>query len=166
MSYIFGKLWHSAIIWPIRESFQCILQGVRFLMANQTLLSGTSDNESYHITKAGIILVLPALLALLALLKSEKNPSTSPWQAADFLNVTALTPFVCYLWAALWPFDPFVPHNTLPESRGSNSSWKSARPQNMLASQKAKIQSHPETCSHLRKLKIKATRKHVPFSES
>ena len=47
MSYIFGKLWHSAIIWPIRKSFQCILQGIRFLLANQTRLSGTSDNESY-----------------------------------------------------------------------------------------------------------------------
>ena len=48
MSYIFGKLWHSAIIWPIRKSFQCILQGVRFLLASQTLLSGTSENESYQ----------------------------------------------------------------------------------------------------------------------
>ena len=47
MSYIFGKLWHSAIIWPIRKSFQCILQGVIFLLAKQTRLSGTSDNESY-----------------------------------------------------------------------------------------------------------------------
>ena len=47
MSYIFGKLWHSAIIWPIRKSFQCILQSVRFLLAKQTRLSGTSDNESY-----------------------------------------------------------------------------------------------------------------------
>ena len=47
MSYIFGKLWHSAIIWPIRKSFQCIPQGVRFLLAKQTWLSGTSDNESY-----------------------------------------------------------------------------------------------------------------------
>ena len=47
MSYIFGKLWHLAIIWPIRKSFQCILQGVRFLLAKQTRLSGTSDNESY-----------------------------------------------------------------------------------------------------------------------
>ena len=47
MSYIFGKLWHSAIIWPIRKSFQCILQGVRFSLAKQTQLSGTSDNESY-----------------------------------------------------------------------------------------------------------------------
>ena len=47
MSYIFGKLWHSAIIWPIRKSFQCILQVVRFLLAKQTRLFGTSDNESY-----------------------------------------------------------------------------------------------------------------------
>ena len=47
MSYIFGKLWHSAMIWPIKKSFQYILQGVRFLLAKQTRLSGTSDNESY-----------------------------------------------------------------------------------------------------------------------
>ena len=47
MSHIFGKLWHSAIIWSISKSFQCILQGVRFLLANHTLLSGTSENELY-----------------------------------------------------------------------------------------------------------------------
>ena len=47
MPYIFGKLWHLAIIWAIRKAFQCILQGVRFLLAKQTRLSGTSDNESY-----------------------------------------------------------------------------------------------------------------------
>ena len=48
MSYRFGKLWHLAIIWAIRISFQCILQGVRFLLAKQTGLSGTSKNESYY----------------------------------------------------------------------------------------------------------------------
>ena len=47
MPYIFGKLWHLAIIWPIRKSFQCILQGVRFLLANHTRLSPTSENDSY-----------------------------------------------------------------------------------------------------------------------
>ena len=47
MSYIFGKLWHSAIIWAIRKSFQCFIQGVRFLLAKQTRLSGTYDNKSY-----------------------------------------------------------------------------------------------------------------------
>ena len=47
MSYIFGKLWHLAIIWAIRKAFQCIQQGVRFLLAKQTQLSGTFDNESY-----------------------------------------------------------------------------------------------------------------------
>ena len=47
MSHIFGKLWHSAIIWPIGKSYQCILQGVRFLQAKQTWLSPTSENESY-----------------------------------------------------------------------------------------------------------------------
>ena len=47
MSYIFGKLWHLAIIWAIRKAFQCILQCIRFLLANQTRLSPTSDNDSY-----------------------------------------------------------------------------------------------------------------------
>ena len=46
MPYIFGKLWHLAIIWAIRKAFQCILQGVRFLLANHTRLSPTSDNDS------------------------------------------------------------------------------------------------------------------------
>ena len=48
MPYIFGKLWHLAIIWAIRKAFQCILQGVRFLLENQTWLSPTSDNDSYQ----------------------------------------------------------------------------------------------------------------------
>ena len=40
-------LWHLAIIWAIRKSFKCILQGVRFLLANHTLLSGPSETFSY-----------------------------------------------------------------------------------------------------------------------
>ena len=52
MPYIFGKLWHLAIIWAIRKAFQCILQGVRFLLANQTRLSPTSDNDSYRAARA------------------------------------------------------------------------------------------------------------------
>ena len=47
MPYIYGKLWHLAIIWAIRKAFQCILQGVKFLLANHTRLSPTSENESY-----------------------------------------------------------------------------------------------------------------------
>ena len=47
MSYIFGKLWHLAINWAIRIAFQCILQGVRFLLANHTRLSPTFENDSY-----------------------------------------------------------------------------------------------------------------------
>ena len=46
MTYIFGKLWHSAINWPIRKSFQCILQSVRFLLANHSQCSGTSETFS------------------------------------------------------------------------------------------------------------------------
>ena len=49
MPYIFGKLWHLAIILAIRKSFHCILQGVRFLLANYTLLFGTSETFSYTI---------------------------------------------------------------------------------------------------------------------
>ena len=49
MPYIFGKLWHLAIIWAIRKAFQCILQAVRFLLANHTRLSPTSENDSYTI---------------------------------------------------------------------------------------------------------------------
>ena len=48
MPYIFGKLWHLAIIWPIRKAFQCILQGVRILLAKYTRISPTSENESYQ----------------------------------------------------------------------------------------------------------------------
>ena len=48
MPYIFGKLWHLAIIWAIRKAFQCILQGVRFLLANHTRLFPTSENDSYQ----------------------------------------------------------------------------------------------------------------------
>ena len=52
MPYIFGKLWHLAIIWAIRTAFQCILQGVIFLLANHTRLSPTSENDSYTHTRA------------------------------------------------------------------------------------------------------------------
>ena len=47
MPYIFGKLWHLAIIWAIRKAFQGILQGVRILLANHTRISPTSDNDSH-----------------------------------------------------------------------------------------------------------------------
>merc|ERR1719270_2754590 len=47
MPYIFGKLWHLAIIWAIRKAFQCILQGVRILLAKYTRISPTSENDSY-----------------------------------------------------------------------------------------------------------------------
>ena len=47
MPYIFGKLWHLAIIWAIRKAFQFILQGVRILLANHTRISPTAENDSY-----------------------------------------------------------------------------------------------------------------------
>ena len=49
MPYIFGKLWHLAIIWAIRKAFQCILQGVRILLAKYTRISPTSENDSYSV---------------------------------------------------------------------------------------------------------------------
>ena len=52
MPYIFGKLWHLAIIWAIRKAFQCILQGVRILLANHTRISPTSENDSYSVWAA------------------------------------------------------------------------------------------------------------------
>ena len=55
MPYIFGKLWHLAIIWPIRKAFQCILQGVRILLAKYTRISPTSDNESYLVFVLGVM---------------------------------------------------------------------------------------------------------------
>ena len=51
MPYIFGKLWHLAIIWAIRKAFQCILQGVRILLAKYTPISPTSENESYIVVE-------------------------------------------------------------------------------------------------------------------
>ena len=73
MPYIFGKLWHLAIIWDIRKAFQCILQGVRFLLANHTRLSPTSDNDSY----IDLRLLYCFLLWLLSF--SRKAHSTLYW---------------------------------------------------------------------------------------
>ena len=47
MPYIFGKLWHLAIIWAISKAFQCILRVLILQVAKQTRLSPTSENESY-----------------------------------------------------------------------------------------------------------------------
>ena len=54
MPYIFGKLWHLSIIWAIRKAFQCILQGVRILLAKYTRISPTSENDSYRPPKDNI----------------------------------------------------------------------------------------------------------------
>ena len=43
------------MIWPIIKPCQCILQGVRFLLANHTLLFGTSETFSYQDTKHPMI---------------------------------------------------------------------------------------------------------------
>ena len=84
MPYIFGKLWHLAIIWAIRKAFQCIPQGVRFLLAKQTRLSGTSDNESY-------LTCVPTVLSTF-LLSSTSSPQSR----------------------GLWPFRPFEITSSLP----------------------------------------------------
>ena len=70
MSYRFGKLWHLAIIWAIRKAFQCIPQGVRFLLANHTRLSPTSENESYWESDLLIWLICPLLSPDLSLWKT------------------------------------------------------------------------------------------------
>ena len=59
MSSRFGKLWHLAIIWATRKAFQCILQGVRFLLANHTRLSPTSENESYPLAYISYPVIVP-----------------------------------------------------------------------------------------------------------
>ena len=51
MPHIFGKLWHLALIWAIRKAFQCILQGVRILLAKYTRISPTSENYSYPLCR-------------------------------------------------------------------------------------------------------------------
>ena len=43
MSYIFGKLGHSAIIWPIGKPFECILRGVRVLLTQCNCVHWTQD---------------------------------------------------------------------------------------------------------------------------
>ena len=62
MPYIFGKLWHLAIIWAIRKAFQYILQGVRILLAKYTRFSPTSDNESYLKVWPGKYLLFKSLI--------------------------------------------------------------------------------------------------------
>ena len=61
MPYIFGKLWHLAIIWAIRKAFQCILQGVRILLAKYPRFSPTSENESYVVNHSCIRTLLEQL---------------------------------------------------------------------------------------------------------
>ena len=78
MPYIFGKLWHLAIIWAIWKAFQCILQGVRFLLANHTRLSPTSENESY------LMLFSSSLnLRIFLILSNSPSPPIHPhWNGA------------------------------------------------------------------------------------
>ena len=89
MSYIFGKLWHLAIIWSIRKSFQCIPQGVRFLLAKQTWLSGTSDNESYMVigqARFSIDAETAEDVPLFSYVSNFENQSLSRIMASSFQN--------------------------------------------------------------------------------
>ena len=70
MPYIFGKLWHLAIIWAIRKAFQGILQGVRFLLENHTRLSSTSENDSYIHKKQSLLIQKSIFLWMKKLLRS------------------------------------------------------------------------------------------------
>ena len=83
MPYIFWRLWLLAIIWAIRKAFQCILQGVRFLPANHTRLSPTSENESYPLFTE--ILAKPIILNTFQ--GSPKNRKRS-WAERIFISNT------------------------------------------------------------------------------
>ena len=98
MPYIFGKLWHLALIWAIRKAFQCILQGVRFLLANHTRLSPTSDNDSYYLWPLNDILVSkPDTLCLWPDVKILTKKNTS-WKRASWRREN--------LWQKLRPNNP------------------------------------------------------------
>ena len=109
MSYIFGKLWHSAIIWPIRKSFQCILQGVRILLAKQTRLSGTSGNESciqfqfliFHIFHCRITATIECFVSDTLVVYLNWNLNISLQHNNNNNNCTIESP-VWYSFAEIW----------------------------------------------------------------
>ena len=106
MSYIFGKLWHLAIIWAIRKAFQCIVQGVRFLLSNHTRLSPTSDNESYSYcyTLSGEKLVH-------CVSPSDWHFSPSRFSETEFLQVILLRHHRISWNKNMWPFCSFIQEN-------------------------------------------------------
>ena len=120
MSYIFGKLWHLAIIWVIRKAFQCILKGVRFLLSNHTRLSPTSDNESYSYcyTLSGEKLVH-------CVSPSDWHFSPSRFSETEFLQVILLRHHRIIWNKNMWPFCSFIQENFCPGfwAKG-DTSWK------------------------------------------
>ena len=74
MSYIFGKLMHQRLILAIRKPFWCILRGVRFLLANRTLISTTSQTFSYLEKKNNILLYSIYAIHAEALISSIFGP--------------------------------------------------------------------------------------------
>ena len=119
MPYIFGKLWHLAIIWAIRKAFQCILQGVRILLAKYTRISPTSDNDSYieifsqedlalksKLRPGGFLQHLPIFAGNsrstgISQLRAGKTRSKRP--RSHWLSTMHLLP---YMWASFYPLDP------------------------------------------------------------
>ena len=112
MSYIFGKLWHSAIIWPIRKSFKCILQGVRFLLANQTRLSGPSDNELNTIMNVDILIKRISDHQLVAGLQDYEWQTSPMW-----FWWSSLSPLISSLPWAFCPTLSVSPFHTLSSLR-------------------------------------------------
>ena len=97
MSYIFGKLWHLAIIWAIRKSFQCILQGIRFLLANQIRLSPTSENDSYRDRQRSQSCTWSSLAPILTPQTAGESPqvstpsTTTPSSSNTYLSTILIT---------------------------------------------------------------------------
>ena len=98
MPYIFGKLWHLAIIWAIRKAFQCILQGVRILLAKYTQFSPTSENESCPPCRVwpGCGISLQRYLSNVSkktYLKSLNMTYTWYWNMISYLDLEPCLPF-------------------------------------------------------------------------
>ena len=109
MPYIFGKLWHLAIIWAIRKAFQCILQGVRILLAKYTRFSPTSENEScrtilhrYHFSSCTIshACIIGGKIRASCILCNTKNNQEENMTQPDGKSTTALEFLWCknHLW--------------------------------------------------------------------
>ena len=94
MPYIFGKLWHLAIIWAIRKAFQCILKGVRILLANHTRISPTSENDSY-------ILFISLMVISFSAVERRINVSKAKfaWDSRKSSKISSEVVIKCEGWA-------------------------------------------------------------------